>query len=108
MYIAQFDFNYENKSKIYSILHDVAYPSIQIHNNQITLYSGKFKSFDDANKLLPLTKSRYKNAKVSECDNAQKYSGKTLFASETKETLALPPKEKKEETTSQNYACKRI
>lgn len=92
IYINQFPFNYENKRKIYSILHDVAYPSMKIYNNYITLYSGKFKSFDDASKLLPLTRYHYKNAKVSLCDDAQKYRGEALFDLDQKEAEVVTPK----------------
>lgn len=73
IYIDKFDLTKKNDSKIYSILDDIAYPSTKIENNMLYIYSGKFKTYVDANKLLPLTKNRYKNAKVSSCETTKQY-----------------------------------
>ena len=69
MNIATYDFKKENKLKIQTILLDVSHPSYIIKNQKILIYSGKFKTFEKANKLLGLTKIRYKNAKVSTCNS---------------------------------------
>lgn len=75
IYISQLSINNKNNSKIHSILNDIPYPSIKIKNNILSIYSGKFKKFNDAKKLLPLTLMRYKNAKVVSCNDAKKYLG---------------------------------
>jgi len=84
MYIDTLNINTNNYSKIYSILGDVAYPSVRIENKSISIYSGKFKHEEDAAKLLSLTKSRYKNAKVASCDNTTRYKGEKLFQNDFK------------------------
>lgn len=77
--IEHYDYNVNNKSKIYTILSDIAYPSTKIEKNQLFIYSGKFRSFEDANKLLLLTKTRYKHARVASCENSIPYKGESLF-----------------------------
>ena len=102
--IDQFDYNINNKSNIYTILNDIAYPSTKIEKNQLFIYSGKFKSFEDATKLLLLTKSRYKNAKVASCEGAILYKNESLFQTEApkmKEKVAV--KKKSERPIQKNY-----
>jgi len=94
MYINTLNINSNNYNKIYSILSDVAYPSVKIEKNNISIYSGRFKHKEDATQLLALTKSRYSNAKVSSCENTTKYNGEKLFQSDfniiEKETKKTP------------------
>jgi len=73
IFIDKLDLNTKNNSKIHTILNDVAYPSIKIDENIIFIYSGKFQTANDASQLLPLTKSRYKHAKVALCDDTKRY-----------------------------------
>jgi len=91
-------------SKVYSTLADVPYPSIKTHNNKIFIYSGKFKTFDDASKLLPLTLTRYKNAKVLPCNNTIKYLGGELNISSRPETNLIKKTIKK----STQYYCLKV
>lgn len=79
IYIDDFKLNLDNKSKIYSTISDIAYPSFKIQNNQIFLYSGKFKKYEDANKLLYLTRSRYPKAKVASCERTTRYNGNNII-----------------------------
>ena len=62
------------------MLQDVAYPSIKTQNNQIYIYSGRFKDFTSANKLLQMTKLRYKNAAVASSNGTKRYYGTPLFS----------------------------
>jgi len=74
MNIANYNFNSENQKKIEATLLDGTHPFYKIENKIISIYSGKFKTYEDANKLLGLTKLKYQNAKVFRCgDNVIKY-----------------------------------
>jgi len=84
IYIDELELTPKNNTKIYSILDDVAYPSTKIKNNKIIIYSGKFRSFEDAQRLVPLTKSRYKKAKVQQCNNTTIYREKRNFIQDKK------------------------
>jgi hypothetical protein len=79
IYITNFAMASDNEDKIYSTLADIPYPSTRIKNNKIFIYTGKFNTSEDAGKLLPLTQTKYKNAKVTSCVNAQPYQGKRLL-----------------------------
>jgi len=98
IFIDKLTLNTNANSKIQSILDDIAYPSIKINQNIIFIYSGKFKNAADANKLLPLTKSRYKHAKVSVC------RGTKLYKHPSQLSLKKPKMEKKT-VDNLNYYC---
>lgn len=104
IYIDKFEISSQNKSKIYSILNDVAYPSTKVRNNILYIYSGKFKTYNDASKLLPLTKSRYKNAKVASCKTSKIYKANTPIAGEIEATQSPKPIETPK--ISNNYCIK--
>ena len=108
MYIDTFNSNTNNYSKIYSILGDIAYPSVKIKNKTISIYSGRFRHKEDASKLLQLTKSRYKNAKVVSCENTTRYTGKKLFKSNFKTLEMSANKEPKQKATTSSYYCLNI
>jgi len=73
IFIDKFNLKTKNDSKIHTILNDVAYPSIKIDKDIMFIYSGKFQTAKDANKLLPLTKSRYIHARVALCNDTKRY-----------------------------------
>lgn len=100
IFIDKFNLHIKDNSKIYSILEDIAYPTTNTDNNTLYIYSGKFQTYDDAKKLLPLTKSRYKNAAVASCENTQHYQSGT--------TLSLITPIKEEESESSNYYCLKV
>ncbi|MBU1657632.1 hypothetical protein KKG72_01090 [bacterium] len=89
IYIGTIDMDTENKSKIHSILSDVAHPSIKINDNKLSIYSGEFKKYSDANKLLSLTKTRYKDAKVTSCIDTKKYNNEFLFKDDSNDKIPL-------------------
>ncbi len=80
IFIDRFDYKKQNEAKISHVLQDVAYPSIKTQNNQIYIYSGRFKDFTSANKLLQMTKLRYKNAAVASSNGTKRYYGTPLFS----------------------------
>ncbi len=87
MNIATYHFNDANQKKIDATLLDILHPFYKIENKIISIYSGKFKTYEDANRLLGLTKIKYKNAKVTKCDdNVVKYIEKK-FSNDGKSIL---------------------
>ena len=98
IFIDKLDLTTKNNSKIQSILDDIAYPSIKIDQNIIFIYSGRFKNATDANKLLPLTKSRYGHAEVSLCDDTKRYQNPTQLSLKT-------PKIEKKVENNLDYYC---
>jgi len=101
IFIDKLDLNTKNNSKIHSILDDIAYPSIKLDQNIIFIYSGKFKTAGDAGKLLPLTKSRYKHAKVALCDDTKLYNNTSQL------TTTVPQTEQKAHDNS-SYYCLQV
>jgi len=92
IYIDEISLTPKNNGKIYEILDDIAYPSTKVVSNKIFIYSGRFRSYDDALRLVPLTKSRYKNAKVASCDGARRYLPNQGFQNQNKIKVRKMPK----------------
>jgi len=105
IYIDSVHINTNNYSKIYSTLEDLAYPSIKIEGETISIYSGKFKHKIDARKLLSLTKSRYRNAKVASCENTTRYTGEKLFIKSHATMKKSTNIESKQKTSTSSYYC---
>jgi len=94
IYIDKVNLTPNNNIKIHTILDDIAYPSTKIVSNQIFIYSGRFRSYKDASRLVPLTKSRYKNAKVASCDDTARYlPTQNLYNQDNKKVKKTPKKE---------------
>jgi len=104
IYIDEFDLSTKNDSKIYAILDDLPYPSAKIENEKLSIYSGKFKNYEDASKLLALTKSRYKNAKVTSCENTKKYTHTSEIVQ--KPQVQVEVQEKEKQIDINNYCLK--
>ena len=92
IYIDKVDLNPNNNVKIHTILDDIAYPSTKIVSNQIFIYSGRFRSYKDAARLVPLTRSRYKNAKVASCNDTTRYLPTQNFHNQNVKKVKKPPK----------------
>jgi len=107
LFIDKFPLQIQNKSKINTILADVPYPSIDIHNSQVSIFSGKFKSYDSAKKLLKLTRMHYRKAQVTSCDNTQRYYGKDLFK-HTHQKQKKPTTKKRFYKKTSNYTPKKL
>ncbi|UCM99439.1 hypothetical protein LCX93_07800 [Sulfurimonas sp. SWIR-19] len=73
IYVDEFYLNEKNEKQIEKVLEDIAYPSFKIKNNKVYIYSGKFTKYDNAKNILKLLNTKYKNAKVASCKEAQEY-----------------------------------
>jgi len=73
IYVDEYYLNDKNEKKIKKVLEDIAYPSWKIKNNKVYIYTGKFNNYENAKNILKLINTKYKNAKVSSCDETQEY-----------------------------------
>ncbi|MBU0721293.1 hypothetical protein KJ877_08120, partial [bacterium] len=109
IYIDSYDLKKKNKSVIESTLLDVAYPSLKMDDGKILIFSGEFNNYDDAKKLLHLTKSRYKNAEVSLCDNTEKYNKNVkIFVDDIPVESSSAKNEESNSSTGSTYYCLKV